>query len=479
MKQGVAFGAYTPDNAPFQTAGLIDMANAYPIANGYSPVGQFSAITPALPTTFKGGAAFVGSDENGTLIAGSSSNLYRFTGGSWTSVIAGLSAIDRWQFTQFGDAVVAVNGGPTQTLDLVANTAGVLTGAPTATSVATVSNFVVYGGAGGNAALVQWSGFNNQNDNTSGVNQSGYQPMLDGGDVKGIAGGEYGLIIQRSTVRKMTYIGDTTTDTDVIIPFQFDVLSPDTGAITAGSIAQSGRRVYFLSDRGFMFCDGTDVTPIGNERVDATFFALHGRDNLDVMSAAIDPRRFTVAWLIPGTPGRVWIYNWALDRWSIIEVSAKGILAGFTTNVSLESLDTLYPGGLETIPYSLDDVRFAGGDPLLLVIDPNGEFGYLSGPNMPARFAICQTEMIPGARTRMRWLRPVGDAISGVTAAISAKQRLGDVAASFTTATLNDSGDMPTRVTGRYIGTTINYAAGADWSFVQGLEFTIEKGEGR
>jgi hypothetical protein len=43
------------------------------------------------------------------------------------------------------------------------------------------------------------------------------------------------------------------------------------GASSAGSIAQAGRLVFFLSDRGFMLTDGNDVKPIGAERIDRTF----------------------------------------------------------------------------------------------------------------------------------------------------------------------------------------------------------------
>jgi hypothetical protein len=471
VKQRIVFGAYEPDKAQHLTDGLKDMANAYPSANGYKPVGAFEAITDSLPAKFNGGSAFVDSSEGGTLLAGTMTNLYRYAAG-WVSVVDSLILTNRWQFTQFGDVVIAVNGVATQSVDLVANTAGAIAGAPSATSVATVRDFVVYGGANGNASLVQWSGFNDYTKNTPGVDQAGYQPMLDGGDVQGIVGGEYGLIIQRSSVRRMTYTGD-----DFV--WQFDVISPEIGAISKGSIAQSGRRVYFLSDRGFMCCDGTDVTPIGTERVDETFFKAYNRAQLDTMYAAIDPRRTTVAWLVPGAPGRLWVYNWTLDRWSIVLLDAIGVFSGFTSSISLEQLDALYPGGIDTIPFSLDSTRFSGGDPLLLLVNTSSQIGALSGDTMAASFTTPYLEMNDGRGTRLRAIRPLTDAIGGLSVTLDCRQRLGDITGLVSRSTLMPSGDMPVRASGRYISTQMQIAAGVDWSFMQGFEPVYASGGGR
>lgn len=471
VKQRVIFGPYEPDKAQHMTEGLADMSNAYPAANGYKPVGQFEAVTDNLPMRFNGGAAFVDSAETGTLLAGTTTGLYRYAAG-WQPILSGISAPNRWQFTQFGDIAIGVNGGPTQAVDLVAGTASAVTGAPTATSVATVRDFVVYGGADNNASLVQWSGFNDYTKNTPGQDQAGFQPMLDGGDVQAIAGGEYGLIIQRSAVRRMTYTGDQ-------FVWQFDVIAPEVGAISKGSIAQSGRRVYFLSDRGFMFCDGTDVQPIGVERVDETFFRTYNRTQLDTMYAAIDPRRTTVAWLVPGSPGRLWVYNWSLDRWAIITLDAQAVFSGFTSSITLEQLDALYPGGLDTIPFSFDSTRFSGGDPLLLLVNTQNAVGALTGDNMAAHFATPHIEYSDGRQTRLRLIRPITDATDGLSVVMNARQRLGDLTGLATRSTLMPSGDMPVRTVGRYISMSLDIAAGTDWRYVQGVEPTYAVGGGR
>lgn len=473
MKSRLIFGPYEPDKAPYQADVLVDMANAYASPNGWRPVGQFAGFTPVMPEAFNGATAFVNSEGNGFLVAGSDDSLYRYSGLSWTTLGSGYATGIRWQFTQFSDVAIAVNGGPTQEIDLITGAISAVPGAPSATSVATVRDFVVYGQANGQTNMVQWSGFGNQDDNTPGVNQAGFQPMLTGGSVQGIASGEYGVIVQRSRVVRMTYTGDAD------IPFQFDEISANIGAVSKGSIAQAGRMVFFLSDRGFQMCDGNEVKSIGFQRVDETFAKLYPRQSLEKMWTAIDPRRNVVAWLVPGSPGLVLLYDWVQDRWSNIRINAIGLFSGFSANISLEALDILYPGGINTIPYSLDDPRFAGGDPLFLVVDSLSEIGTLTGSNMAAYFKMPYQELNQGRRSRVSNSRPIGDCTSGVTLTLSGRLRLGDSDETVTRSELTASGRIPTRINNYFIAPRLDFADGAVWSYCQGIEFDHAIGGGR
>ena len=471
MKGRTIFGAYEPDKAPFLTDGLMDMANAYPRANGYKPVGSFEPVTPSLPAPFFGGGSFIASDHSGYLIAGTEKGLYRYLAGSWNTLLSLAFVSSRWRMTQFGDAAITVNGGVTNRVDLQLGTATALTGAPSARSVATVRDFVVYGQANGNGALVQWSGFNNETQNTPGQNQAGYQPMLTGGDIQNIAGGEYGLILQRNRIVRMTYTGD-----DFV--WQFDEISPNIGCSSAGSMAQAGRQVFFLSDRGFMVCDGTDVRPIGNQRVDATIFELYSRQMLEGMYATVDPQRNVVAWAIPGSPGLLLIYDWVLDKWSPIRLNLAAAVAGYTQGTTLEQLDALYPLGIDSMPYSLDDSRWAGGDPLLIVVDDQNAVGTLSGDNLAAYFSTPLIQ-ISDEMVRLRKVRPLADIQEGVSVTLDCRRRLGDGPMRATYTVMQSNGEMPVRASGRYVGFRLDMDAGINWSFSTGMEHVYEAGGGR
>jgi hypothetical protein len=186
-----------------------------------------------------------------------------------------------------------------------------------------------------------------------------------------------------------------------------------------------------------------------------------------------------VAWLVPGSPGKLWVYNWQLDRWTIIALDAIGLFRGFTSSITLEQLNTLYPGGLDTIPFSLDSTRFSGGDPLLLLANAQGAIGALSGSNMAASLTTAYVEYADGRGTRLRAIRPITDAADGITITMDCRQRLGDITGLTSRSTLMASGDVPVRASGRYIALTMAMDAGAVWQSVQGVEPIYAVGGGR
>src|SRR3546814_4044450 len=89
--------------------GLVVARNVFPSALGYEPVKDYSSITTALASTWKGGMTFIGVDGSVALLAGTDAGLYRFASGAWTLKHSG-SYTNAWQFAQFGDMAIGVNG---------------------------------------------------------------------------------------------------------------------------------------------------------------------------------------------------------------------------------------------------------------------------------------------------------------------------------------------------------------------------------
>ena len=462
MRKLVEFGPLLPDLPP--AGQLVGAENVFATPNGYGPVGAVQTFAPPL-TGWSGGGAFVGSDGVSSLLSGTSTNLYRFSSGAWTSVLATSAA--RWRFAQFGDNVIAVNGGAPVTYDLTTGTAAVLGGSPPASDmVVTIRDFVVVAGNPAAILTVTWSGNNDSTEWTPGTDESDSQQMLDGGEVMGLAGGEYGVVLQRNAIKRMTYEGPP-------IGFRFDEISSNVGCMAKGSVVQAGRLVFFLSERGFMLCDGNEARPIGSEKIDRTFFDRYAREDITTgIYAAVDPRRYTVMWAMPGVPGMIWAYNWILDRWTTISADLTGVFSGFTANVSIEGVDILYPGGIDTVPGSLDDPQFSGGNPLLLVVDAVGAIGTLSGDNMAARFSVADMELAQG-RSRVRMIRPVTDA-TAVSCTMDTRARAGDLSEVRTSGSMRASGDVPIRANGRTFKLGLEIPAGQIWSYVQGSVVEFE-----
>ena len=465
------FGPWKPDEPPHLTDGLVTASGIYASVNGYRPISGFSEIADALTGTFKGGAAFIDSNGGATIIAGDGTDLYKLAAGSWTSILDSLTVNSRWYFAQFGDDAVAVNGGAPVKVGLTAGTAGALGGSPpTADLVTVVRDFVVLGRSAGSQIEVYWSGFNNAESWTAGTNQSGFQKMLTGGKIMGLAGGEYGIILQRFRIVRMSYTADAT------VPFQFDEISSEWGCVAEGSVAQVGKRVYFLSDRGFAYCDGSsEPVAIGAEVFDRTFQGEYPENDLANMWATVDPKRSLVIWCMPG---KLWLYNWALNRMTTATLPVNGVLYTYSEGTTLEQLDALY-GNLDSIPYSLDDPRFASGSPRVTVVHFDGRFGVLAGDALEAEIETPFIALADTRQTRVRFVNPVTDATDGISLTIDARVRLGDDANETVYDTLRDSGEIPVRKTGRFIKVKQAIAAGTDWTFTQGLDFKVEAGGAR
>lgn len=465
-RRKIDWPAYLPDQLPVNVLSVAD--NVYPAATGYRAVKSYVAITDALPAAFKGGGSFIASDGTAYLLAGSATGLHRLAAGSWTNLLTGLTITGRWRFAQFGDYVIAVNGGTTEVVNLTAGTAAPLAGAPTGTGLAVVGDYVVIAKANGDNSLVKWSAQNDHTGWTAGVNQSGFQPMLTGGEVKGIAGGEYGVILQRFRLVRMERTGDASA------PFNFPEITNNFGCASSGSIVQAGRTIAFLSDRGFISLeDGATIRPIGNEKFDQSFRDAVSPDQYEQMWAATDPKRSLFFWGNPGAPGTIWVYNWVLDRASTITLPFVGFFAGYESSLTLEQVSALY-SNIDTMPYSLDDPRFQGGDPRLYFAGPDGTIGALSGPNLKAALEFGWAEFNPGQVTRMRGVWSGGDATSGVTITVDARQRIGDGEEVRSHGAMQASGRIPLRARGRFMRLKKETAAGTDWTFDPGVELECE-----
>lgn len=457
------FQEWVPDQPLSQSVAR----NVYPLPSGYRPAKQFQSITPAL-ANFMGGTAYVASDGTSTLLGGTNNALYRYNGTAWVSIIGSLTA-GPWQFTQFGDIAIGVFGDTPVKVDLTTGTGATLGGSPPDSDmVATVRDFVWLAGDPAERLTLRMSGFNNAEQWTPGVNQSTDQLFYSGGEIMGLAGGETGIVLQRSAIKRGTYVGG-----DLI--WQFDEISDNIGCMAKGSVARAGQLVFFLSEQGFKVTDRNSVTSIGAEKVDRTFFSSYSRADIEGITAAVDPRTTIVAWAMPGNPGRIWLYNWSLQKWAFIDVDIGVVFSGFTADITLEALNALYPGGLDTMPVSLDDPMFAGGNPLFLLSNTAGAVGTLSGDNLSVMLSIRPIEVETGRQVRIRGARAVSDAPNG-TVTVDVRPTAGSPQVTKVSGAIRPSGRVPLRGTGRHIGMQLEIPIGLLWSYAVGLDLEYEGG---
>jgi hypothetical protein len=364
----LVFGEWMPDQ-PSISGALVDAKNVVSQAIGYGPfptAATFSAAASENLTTLVAGKTPVNATK---LFAAGSTKIFDVSGvGALTNVSKSggytpNASNDRFRFTQFGNVIIGTNNSdPIQAYTLGTSTAfaDLAAGAPRCKFLTVVRDFVVTAFTTESStvypARVRWSGINDETTwGSSQVTQADFQDIPDGGQIVGIRGGEFGLVLMEKGISRMSYIG-----TPFI--FQFDNISRGKGCIAAGSIAQVQGVTFFLSDDGFYMCDGQNVTAIGSEKVDRWFFSNADESGFDSMSAAVDPVRKLVIWNFKTTfaQRQLIIYNFNTKKWTYGNAGTDFISDASTSATTLEGLDSI-SNSIDALTVSLDSILYMGG----------------------------------------------------------------------------------------------------------------------
>jgi len=444
----INFTEWLPDQ-PGIAGAMTEAKNVYPVANGYGSLPLEVNLSNNASENLNN--IFAAKNNTTTLLfASGATKLFRYNSANTNLVNVSKSggystpSGERTFFTQFGNTVIAANGADKlQAWNIGSSTAfaDVSAAAPAAHYVTVVRDFVVAANELNHPNRVYWSDINDETDWTPGASsQSDYQDLADGGDVMGISGGEFGLILTERSVVRMSYIGSP-------FFFQFDTIARGLGCITPNAVSQYASTTFFLSDDGFYSCDGQVVKSIGSEKVDRFFFADVNLNKLSEMSCAVDPVKKLVIWNYTDNfaQKKQLIYNILLGKWSYAETTASYINNVYTPTLALENLD-IY-GTLDSLGVSLDSRQWAGGALLLAGVTSAKAISF-TGARKTASL-ITGDFGIPNGRSVVTLGKPIIDNGSG-SIAIASRVNLND-AITFNTAVAADSENrVGLRSAGRY-----------------------------
>lgn len=491
------YGPWEPDRADGKVATqegstvLIQAKGVRPVKDGYEPFPDLAAAcTQAMDGTIIGIGSFLDKsdgaghifliDDTGDVseVTSPSALTARGTGFS-PSVVYGQA-----KFTQFGDIAIIATGSGGETLltaDMTTSnafsTAGI-TNSPRAEHIGTFRDFVVVGNTADAESQVRWCQINDYTDWTIGTDQADEQTFPDGGPIQAMHFHDVGYILQRSMVRRMTYVAPNPAI------FRFDVIEPGRGVRYPNSFAALGRLMFWFADDGFRMSDGSGPSKaIGYERVDEFFRADVSESDRNLISAVVDQANslYLIGYKSESaggsTPDRILAYNYVLDRWSgPIEIDHQILHQTFSYGSSVDDITQ----SIDASPYdvlSLDDPYFEGGLIQMSGATPDNEFGLFNGSNVQATIETVDIDLGEGRKVHVKGSRPVVDAAlsSDLSTYISGRETLG-ASTSFTSAvTPNNVGYAINRKRGRYFRHRLIIAAGADWSRAQGIEWDFIK----
>lgn len=483
---------WLPDRPVHLNPGLTVCRNVIPRTQGsYGPFSALSAYSDALTARCQG--AFSARDNAGNILifAGDATKLKLLvsTSNSFGDVSRALggayatSVDETWRFVQFGATVIATNF----TDDVQAFAIGssiafepLAATAPKAKYVAIWKDFVVLGHLQAHPQRLRWSAIDDPTSwpavgsAAAAQAQSDHQDLVgEGGWIQGLVGGlgsADGVIIQERALWRATFVGPP-------LVFTFDLVEGARGTPAPGSIVQLGGVVAYLGEDGFYLFDGQASRPIGNEKIDKTFFADFDQTYAARMSSSVDPINKIFYWAYPGAgnsggvPNRLLAYNWALDRWSQIDVTTEYLFRAGTFGYSADTADGL-GYSVDTSPFGPDSRFWAGGKSILAGFDPDHRLGFFSGPALAAIVETGDLDSGEGRRTYVSGIRPIVDA-DAVTAALGYRESVAQPVA-FTAATSPaPDGFCPHRLATRFPRARISIDSGASWSHLSGYEVRL------
>jgi len=467
--QKIIFGEWLPDQ-PGVMGAITDAKNCYPVANGYSPIKSEADYSDAAGATLL--ITFAGKfDSVSTLFAASTTQIYKFDNNDASLdalTTTGYTAVEGWDVTQFGPKMILANGQDklqAWTLNSSTYFGDLSADAPIAKFVTVVRDFVVAANDGTDTSKVYWSDLNDETDWTpAAASQADSQILPDGGDITGLAGGEYGLVFLERAIYRMSYAGSP-------FFFQFDAISRSLGCISNGSIAQYGNLTYFLADDGFYVCDGQSTKNIGTEKVNRWFFDNAIPNEISSgMSATVDPVNKLVIWKFNNTFGgkNLLMFSIDLNKWSYAETTATSIAYVLTPSATLEQVDN-YNTSIDALDIPLDSRVFAGGQLLFAGVSGQKIIAFSGQP----KTAIITTGDIDVGRSTVMLAKPIVDKGTG-SIAISSRDNLAEQVEFGSDVAADAENRVSLRSNGEYHRLRLT-PSGANWETAVGLEFDVVK----
>ncbi len=490
----LGFGEWTPDVPRLANAkGLATALNVVPIAGGYNGLGSLSALSDlgVLASIPKGAIGGIDSSGNPFNYVGTETLLNRLanTGGlEDVSRLAGgaytCAEECRWEFAVIGDSLIAVNPNTVSQVINVRNgdnfeaLGDTTTTAPRAAHIGTIGTFIVLGNTfdaenGLDETAIHWPAVGNPffwptpKTEAAVAVQSDRQPLEgDGGAVQRVvSGSEVACIFQERAIWRADYRGG-----DVV--FELSRVEPTRGLLISAMAVPFGRNVWYCSEDGLYVFDYTTSTPIGREKVDRFFLGDVKADYFHRVTASPDPntQRIFCAYpgagaelqSDPGAPNKILIYDWGLNQFThgdeAVEILAQVLDAG----VHLDSPGTTAdPDAVDTAGLPSFDARIAGvgGRKLGGYTTGTWQISDFSGVQRKATLETGLREINPGRRSMVSRVRPLVDD-GDPTVQVAAISRTNQALVFGAPSPLNENGEAPMRVDGRYHSFRFNLPIG-------------------
>ncbi|MCK5015973.1 MAG: hypothetical protein KAS32_02785 [Candidatus Peribacteraceae bacterium] len=488
------FGEWLPDLPPLNNPGLILAKNVVPSDKTYTPFYSIAPQTDAIDGAASGYLSGQDDESNTFNFTGDTSKLYSLTTAAWGDVskVGGYATATEggWEFTQFGQTVIATNladtmqtwtlGTSTVFTDIVATTGT----APKAKFITTFNNAFLFVAHTDDAVdgvvptRVRWPGINSYDSwelsSTTLSNQVDLETRF--GEITNLATSDNIYFFQEKAIT----VASPTSDRTV---FRFDRIIENKGVTAPKSVINMGAELAFLSDDGFYILSAGKLIPISNGKIDKFFLNDYQADFYYRIVGGWDPIKKLLYWAYPGAqavagrPNRLLIYNYssnATKRWTIIYGEYNYICTYASPGYSLDDLDQF--GTMDTLPYSLDSRAWTGGAISFAAFGEDNKLGTFSATPKSAELISGETQLNPKGKTLVTKVRPIFNGSATLSSCLGYRD-LQNEDISFTPAnTMNSQGEVAFRNNSRY--QSIKVATTGDFDDLIGVEIVKASARG-
>ena len=479
----IGLNDWLPDQPEYGNKGLTVATNVLPVVKGYETFKALADYSNAGDNYLRGIFACEDITGNVKIFAGDQNKLYLYNNSTSNlddvSKVGGytLDTTDVWKFVQFGDKVIAVAGtGETiQEYDLTSSStfADLATGV-NAERIAVVRDFVFTGNNSSGLNNVRWSALGDATSwATSQTTQADNQDISDLGAVTALVGGEEVTILCERGIVVGRYVG-----TPLI--FSFNTIESKRGCNFGNSVANVGRTIFYYTDDGFYQFDSRNGSrPIGYEKVDTFFKNDFNTSFPHRLSTAVDPNNKLIMWAYPsnssssGTNDKILVYNYSLDKWSLINQATDIVSSILTPGRTLEGLVAIN-SSIDALPASLDSVLYKGGN-ILFVGSQNNKLATFTGASLNATIETGEFEHSNKKLSLISQVRPIYEKTDSATATVTVQVASRKTTASDYTygsaSSVNTDGFAPIRSNNRYHRVKLNLTG--EWTNIQAIDVDI------
>ena len=255
--------------------------------------------------------------------------------------------------------------------------------------------------------------------------------------------------------------------------FRIDTVDPAHGTPIPNSITSYGRIVPFVDEEGFFVFDGVQARPIGEGKINRTFWNQFDPTYAHMVSSAIDPKNAIYAIAFPGTgssggiPNKVWLCYLPESKWAEVEIDVDLIVRAETQAYTLEQLDTV-SATLDGLPFPLDSDAWKGGIYRFASFDTTHALNYHNGSNLAA--SIDTGEKGFGKVIHAKYGRPLLQGTASGQLALGKRNRQADTLTFASSNAIDDEGRCFIDQVARYGSLRLTIDAGSSWDHALGVE---------